>query len=506
MMPSLRLAGYVMLGAIFWISAALVPFFVPIALLYLGVIVVVSAMDWFLSPRPDQWEITRETSERLNLGTANRITIRARRRQAENRAPSRPITITIRDEAPHEWPLRDSGNLPATNNAPASTALDTTRLPLVRLSIKSGGEDEASYEILPTRRGDWTFGDLYARYPTPLGLWWRQFKTPAAQTVRVYPDVSEVKRYELQLRLGRASELGLHRLRSRGQGTEYESLRDYTPGDEFKNINWKASARRGRLISTNYEIERDQTIIIALDCGRMMTALAHARAAHVKTTSVAASAENAHFGDLQVLAPDKTRANLALDDTPDVPLSKLDCAINATVLLSHVAASMGDSVGLLLFADGVKKWVPPRKGRLQTGQIIEALYGAQPQLVEPDYGAAYTYLDARKIRRSLVVTFTDVIDPFASRELLTASATLRRHHSAMCVAISNRDVAELAGQLPQSMNDLYEKAMAQKMLSQRAAVFENLRRQGVGILDVDASQLTIATVNRYLELKARGAI
>ena len=503
MMPSLRLAGYVMLGAIFWISAALVPFFVPIALLYLGVILIVAAMDWFLAPRPDQWEISRETSERLNLGTANRITIRARRRQSENRASARPIALTIRDEAPHEWPLRDHGNLPDSNNSMASTALDTTRLPLLCLKLAPGGEESASYEILPTRRGDWEFGDLWARYQTPLGLWWRQFKTPAAQTVRVYPDVSEVKRYELQLRLGRASELGLHRLRSRGQGTEYESLRDYTPGDEFKNINWKASARRGRLISTNYEIERDQTIIIALDCGRMMTALAHARAARIKTT--ANLVENAHFGDLQVLA-DENRPKIALDNASDVPLSKLDCAINATVLLSHVAASMGDSVGLLLFADGVKTWVPPRKGRLQTGQIIEALYGAQPQLVEPDYGAAYTYLDARKIRRSLVVTFTDVIDPFASRELLTASATLRRHHSAMCVAISNRDVAELAGQLPENMNDLYEKAMAQKMLSQRAAVFEKLRRQGVGILDVDASQLTIATVNRYLELKARGAI
>ena len=495
-----------MLGAIFWISAALVPFFVPIALLYLGVVLVVAAMDWFLAPRPDQWEITRETAERLNLGTANRITIRARRRQVQNRAQSRPLALTIRDEAPHEWPLRDHGNLPDSDIAMASTALDTTRLPLLSLTLAPGGEEAASYEILPTRRGDWEFGDLWARYQTPLGLWWRQFKTPAAQTVRVYPDVSEVKRYELQLRLGRASELGLHRLRSRGQGTEYESLRDYTPGDEFKNINWKASARRGRLISTNYEIERDQTIIIALDCGRMMTALAHARAARIKTTTVANIEHHAHFGavqtDLQVLAAPK----IALDDASEVPLSKLDCAINATVLLAHVAASMGDSVGLLLFADGVKTWVPPRKGRLQTGQIIEALYGAQPQLVEPDYGAAYTYLDARKIRRSLVVTFTDVIDPFASRELLTASATLRRHHSAMCVAISNRDVAELAGQVPQSMEELYEKAMAQKMLSQRAAVFEKLRRQGVGILDVDASALTIATVNRYLELKARGAI
>ena len=109
---------------------------------------------------------------------------------------------------------------------------------------------------------------------------------------------------------------------------------------------------------------------------------------------------------------------------------------------------MGDSVGLLLFADGVQNYLAPRKGRVQTGQIIEALYGVQPSLVEPDYNVAYEHILARKLRRSLVITFTDIIDPEASRELLQGSATLRRHHNALCVSISNLDVLDLARVLP----------------------------------------------------------
>jgi uncharacterized protein (DUF58 family) len=190
----------------------------------------------------------------------------------------------------------------------------------------------------------------------------------------------------------------------------------------------------------------------------------------------------------------------------DVALSKLDCAINATVLLAHVAASMGDSVGLLLFADTVLGFVPPRKGRTQTGTIIEALYGVQPDLVEPDYVGAYEYLMGRKVRRSLVVTFTDLIDPEASRELLTASGSLRRHHNALCVTINNRDVIDMAASIPESTEEIYQKAMAQRMLRHRFGALETLRQHGVGILDVEASDLTIATVNRYLDLKARAAL
>jgi uncharacterized protein (DUF58 family) len=321
-----------------------------------------------------------------------------------------------------------------------------------------------------------------------LGFWHRQFRRVAEQEVRVYPDTAEVRRYELLLHQDRLRELGLHTARLRGRGTEFESLREYSADDNYKDINWKASARRGKLISMQYEIERDQTVIIALDCGRMMTALATERnAARVAAGSLPPEQEGHQESDM-------------------VPLSKLDCAINATVLLAHVSASMGDAVGVLLFADTVLGFVPPRKGRLQIGTIIDALYAVQPALVEPDYIGAYHYLISRKVRRALVVTFTDVIDPDASRELLQASGALRKHHNALCVTINNRDVMDMAQLMPQDSSDLYTKAMAQRMLSQRAAGLEELRRRGVGILDVEASQLTVATVNRYLDLKSRAAL
>lgn len=113
---------------------------------------------------------------------------------------------------------------------------------------------------------------------------------------------------------------------------------------------------------------------------------------------------------------------------------------------------------------------------------------------------------SRRLRRSLVITFTDVIDPFASRELINASGALRRHHNALCVTINNRDVMDMASHLPQAMPELYEKAMAQRMLQQRGQALETLRQNGVGVLDVEASELTIATVNRYLDLKSRAAL
>jgi uncharacterized protein (DUF58 family) len=339
-----------------------------------------------------------------------------------------------------------------------------------------------TYTVTPTRRGDFSFGALSARYATALGLWYRQFRRVVPSSVQVYPDTTDVRRYELRLRQGRLRDIGLHLLRLRGQGTQFESLREYSQDDEYKSINWKASARQGKLISTNYEIERDQTVLIALDCGRMMTAMA-------------------------AMKDERVPAGQGLsEERQAVPLSKLDCAINATVLLAHVAASMGDAVGLLLFSDTVLGFVPPRKGRTQTGAIIEALYAAQPSLVEPDYVGAYEYLMARKLRRALVVTFTDLIDPEASRELLSASGALRRHHNALCVTINNRDVIDMAEMMPEHTEELYQKAMAQRMLRQRTGALEGLRQHGVGILDVEASQLTIATVNRYLDLKSRAVL
>jgi uncharacterized protein (DUF58 family) len=363
--------------------------------------------------------------------------------------------------------------------------------------VEPGKEASGTYSFMPTRRGDFRFGPLSARFTTALGFWHRQFSTTLPEDssrARVYPDTTEVRRYEMALRENKLQNAGLHILRLRGRGTEFESLRDYSRDDEYKSINWKASARRGKLTATNYEIERDQTVMICLDCGRMMTSMA------VSRDNALAAAGTQH------------RAATDHDDitlhphSEFIPLSKLDFAINATVLLAHVAASMGDAVGLMLFSDTVLRYLPPRKGKVQTGAIIDALYAAQPSLVEPDYQAAYEYLMARKLRRALVVTFTDIIDPEASRELLNASAAMRRHHNGLCVTINNRDVNDMARQMPHTGGELYEKAMAQRMLSQRRSALEQLRAVGVGILDVEAVNLTISAVNRYLDMKSRGTM
>jgi uncharacterized protein (DUF58 family) len=438
----------------------------------------------------------------MNLGAPNLVQLRAR---WIGERGERSTAMLLRDETPPDWPVEVLAAPEVAREKAPIHGVGLPPLARVALQVPAGRDAEAAYRITPTRRGDFAFGKLHARYRTALGFWHRQFRQDAPLTVRVYPDTSEVRRYELRLRQGRLQDMGLHLLRLRGRGTEYESLRDYTSDDEYKSINWKASARRGKLIATNYEIERDQTIIIALDCGRMMTAMAVAREFEVRSSKFEVG-NNSFQSTLESATPNLEARISNLEPAQRVALSKLDCAINATVLLSHVAASMGDAVGLLLFTDTVKTFVPPRKGKLQTGAIIEALYAAQPQLVEPDYSGAYQHLMARRLRRSLVITFTDLIDPFASRELIQASASLRRHHNALCVTINNRDVMDLAEQMPQGMSELYEKAMAQRMLSQRAQALETLRQNGVGVLDVEASQLTVASVNRYLDLKARAAL
>ena len=470
-LPSSRLLLFFALGASGWVVAAFLPAFGLLTALFDGALLLLALVDLIMSPKPRDFDLEREFNAKMNLGAPNDVTIRVKSRA------KLPVSLTVRDEVPASFAV-------STKQAPR-TRLETPLPPLARfeMRVEPLKTTESTYQLLPNRRGDFRFGRLHARTTSGLGFWHRQFEREAPGEARVYPDTTAVRRYELALREGKMRDIGLHLLKLRGRGTEFESLRDYTSDDEFKSINWKASARRGKLISTNYEIERDQTILICIDCGRMMTSMAVTRT----------RTPNEKESGGEILAP-------------EVPLSKLDCAINATVLLSHVAASMGDSVGLLLFADGVMNYIAPRKGRVQTGQIIEALYAVQPSLVEPDYNVMYEYILARRLRRSLVVTFTDIIDAEASRELLQGSATIRRHHNALCVSIANLDVLDLANSFPGSSAQLYDKAMAQRMLSQRGSALEALRGAGVGIVDAQASQLSVATVNRYLEMKSRGSL
>ncbi|MBI3922126.1 MAG: DUF58 domain-containing protein, partial [Armatimonadetes bacterium] len=403
-----------------------------------------------LQPRDDlltRSKVAGHGPEKLSLGVNNRISLHLRNRS------SLRLLLTVKDDPPTDFSV--------------SARTLTTLL---------AGRTEASlhYHVRPLHRGDYRFGDLYLRYVGILGMIVRQKRIPAAQEVKVYPNLLDVRKYDLLARRGRLMELGIRAAVLRGRGTEFESLRDYQPDDEFRHIHWKATARRGKLISVQHQVERSQNILVLLDCGRMM-------------------------------ATQVTDSNAAASDgtTGKAGLSRLDCAINATLMISYVAAVMDDKVGLLAFSDGIHTYLPPRKGRGQVYRIMESLYPLESDLVESDYRVAFQYLMSRSPKRTLVILFTDLVDADVSKEMLSHLMMLHPAHLPMCVTLSSSDILAMAGVMPGESQQAYEKALAVHVLKEREEALRTLRSRGVFVVDVPPENLSVAVVNKYLELKAR---
>lgn len=415
---------------------------------YDGFLLFCLLLDFRLTPNPGLLTATREVSEtgafgddKLSLGADNRISIHLRNRG------KLPLQVVVKDEPP------------ATFSVPSRT------LPV---RIPANGEASVSYSVRPSHRGNYRFGNINLRYTGALGLMMRQAQIPAAEEVKVYPNLHEIRKYDLLARRGRLQQLGIRAAVLRGRGTEFESLRDYHHDDEFRQIHWKASARRGKLISVQHQVERSQNILVALDCGRMM----------------AAEVNDASFPGGE-------------------GLSKLDHAINAALMISYVASVMDDKVGLLAFSDAVQCYLPPRKGRRQVYRIMESLYGLESELIEPDYQVAFSHLRTHSNRRTLVILFTDLVDAEVSKEMLIHLSAIRPAHLPMCVTINSGDILEMAAKVPHESREVYEKAMAVHVLKQREEALRALRSRGVYVVDVAASHLSVAVINKYLELKAR---
>jgi uncharacterized protein (DUF58 family) len=253
-------------------------------------------------------------------------------------------------------------------------------------------------------------------------------------------------------------------VRRRGEGTTFETLREYVAGDEPRHVDWKASARRGTLITRQYTVEQGQTVMIAVDAGRLMTQLA---------------------GDL----------------------SRFEHALSAALVLADVAVSSGDRVGCIVFDDEPRAFVPASRGRGALHAIREALIPARASMVEPDYAAAFRTLAARNRKRSLIVLFSDVIDPRASQSLIAHTSRSAARHLPVVVALRNDQLADAAVPVERSSSSrLYESAAAEELLTAREEALQKMRRAGVSVLDVSPRQMSAAVVNRYLEIKARASL
>ena len=402
-----------------------------------------AAADNLLSRRATLLQAERDTPEVLSLGAPNRIVITVRSRC------NHPLILIVKDDPPPEF---------------------TTPRRWKRLRLPPHWSQRLSYRTTPYRRGDFRFGDLHVRVLSRLRLSWWQRTIPAAENVRVYPNLQDVRRWEALARRGRLEDLGI-RARTRGEGTDFESLREYVPDDSFRNIDWKATAKRGKPITRQFQVERNQNLLILIDSGRMMAAPCGA------PTSASAGG-----------------------------LTRLDLSVNAALMLAHVAATLGDSVGMLTFADSIKSFLPPGRGREQTRRLLEELYALQPEMVEPDYRTATTYLRSRSRKRALVVAFTDLVDVEVSGQVLAYLAALAPQHLPMVVTVRDQELETLASQSPEEEMDVYEKAIASRALAERELALARLRRRGAHVCDAQPDDLVAAVVNHYLFIKRRGLL
>ena len=314
---------------------------------------------------------------------------------------------------------------------------------------------------MPGKRGTYTLGQVDALVSSRLGCWRRASSWPVQTVVRVYPDVRQIARYTMLARRDRLSVLGLRASRRLGTDNEFERLRDYAEGDDPRHLDWRATARRRKLTVRAFQHNQSQRIMFLVDCGRM-------------------TAGDTGGG-----------------------LSPLDHALNAMLLLSHVALIRGDQVGLLAFSDRTRAFVPPAGGPRRIRRLVHAVHNVFPEYVESRYDRAFLELEERCRKRSLVVVLTNVFDDVNAQIITEYLGNLTGRHLPLGVFLRDHDLFALADNAPERGPELFSGAAAAELLNWRERVLAGLRRRGVLTLDVFPDDLTGQLVSRYLEIKAR---
>ena len=409
-----------------------------LVLAYDIILLALAIADYFTSRTLlENLKITRSFSKRFAIGDETDVCL-----HIENSA-ERDIYIELKDEYPSDMVLAEKRG---TN-----------------FKISAHTTADFYYGLTPPKRGKYKFGKTAVRYFSKFGLVWCQGDLGEDQTVKVYPNIRRAREMELKA-LGANAYLAVQRKSvRRGEGREFESMRDYVRGDELRHISWTTTARRGKLTTRQYQIERDQTIIIALDAGRLMTA---------------------RIGDE----------------------TKFDTAIHASLALMSAAAKGGDNCGLVVFGRKVKKYLPPKKGLVHIDGVLEALHDLEPELIEPSYKRAFHFISANSKKRSFVVILTDLVDKESSKELINSLKLLRPRHLPLVVTIGDRDLNTVVSEIPENITEVFTQSAAEEIILQREAALRRVETIGGLALDVTTNSLAPRLLETYLRVKERGLL
>lgn len=435
MIPTARLWATLCLLALPTIAAGFIGGVWPLVVLIDVSLLVLMGVDWLVAQRA-LVKVRRELPHRFQVGVPNTVHLDV------INPGSRRLTLALKDDSPDGF--------------------DATPEQL-RFTLSGKSRIRLASVCSPRSRGRFEFGDLNVRVLGPLGFSWHERVVPARVQVSVFPDMRGASRLLLSDAALDFVNLGLRQLRRDGRGTEFARLRDYAQGDSVRDVDWKATARRGRPVTRVMESERSQTVFIGVDAGRSMAAQVDG-------------------------------------------LTKLDHAVNAALFLAFVAIRNGDRVGLVVFADGVKSFVPPGAGRAQYRKIVDTLYSSGPNLTTVDYLALFKELNVRLLRRSLLCVFTDFLDEDQAATMVGPLRRLAKRHVPVCLSIKDAALHRLLRTTPPDAEIAYQHAVASELLLDREAAKRKVGQDGVTVIDVEADALSLAAVNKYLEIKSRGAL
>ncbi|MFA0962024.1 DUF58 domain-containing protein [Roseivirga sp. BDSF3-8] len=424
------LAGLFLLGHFF---APLLYIGRVLLLVYLVLIVLDLLMIYSLK---NGVEAVRVAPDKLSNGDDNSIRI-----ELHNYYSFR-VTGGIVDEIPHQFQKRDVN---------------------FSYSIKAGEEKEIRYTLHPVKRGVYSFGAVNVFASGPVGFFRRRYRYDYGKEVAVYPSYIQMRKYELLAISNQLVDSGIKKIRRIGHNMEFEQIKDYVPGDDFRTINWKATARRSQLMVNNYTDERSQHIYAVIDKGRLMK-------------------------------------------SPFKGMTLLDYAINASLAITNIAIKKDDKAGLVTYESTVDQIIPASKRNVQMKLINEALYHQETSFMESDLGRVTVQLLRKLNQRSLLLFFTNFESIVSMERQLSHLRRLAHSHLVVCIFFENTELTGLLNSTPKNLEQVYIKTIGEKFVLEKKQIVKELNKIGVHAVLTPPENLTVQTVNKYLELKARGLI
>lgn len=430
---------FLLLGIVasWFLLAFMMPLIMPLGQILLGLVLLLWTVDTvMLYQRRGGVEGRREAPDRLSNGDENEILV-----HLKSLYPF-PVDIRLIDEIPPEFQRHD---------------VET------ELKLEPGKSHSWSYSLRPVTRGEYHFGGVKAYVSSPLGLVQRRFSFDAETMIPCYPSYIQMREYQLMAISNRLTEVGVKKLRRLGHTTEFEQIKEYVQGDDYRTLNWKATARSNKLMVNQFADERSQQVYCLIDKSRVMR-------------------------------------------MPFEGMTLMDYAINATLVLSNITLYRSDKSGVITFAEKIHQWEMAQGRPIQMQRITEMLYNQETEFQEASYEALYTFVKRKLSQRALLLLFTNFETVSALRRQLPYLQALNRQHLLVVIFFENTELRAMLNGTPHDVEEIYLKATGEDFAYQKRLIARELSQHGILSVLTPPNELTVQALNQYLAIKSRGLV